>query len=61
MYLDFLDFKKELSAKLKKAMKTEETEDATDMFKYKTYDEYFGDDDNDSWNSTPMNWNMSGP
>lgn len=61
MYLDFLDFKKELSAKLKKAMKTEETDDATDMFKYKTYDEYFGDDDNDSWNSTPMNWNMRGP
>ena len=58
MYLDFLDFKKELTAKLKKAMATEEAEDATDMFKYKTYDEYFGDDDGDSWNNTPVNWNM---
>ena len=59
MYIEFLDFKKELTTKLKKAIATEEAEDASDMFKYKTHDEYFGDDeDGSSWNNTPVGWNL---
>ena len=33
-------------------------EDDADIFKYEKPDAYFGDEDSDSWNSTPLNWNM---
>ncbi len=35
-----------------------QNEDNNDIFKYSKPDMYFGDNDGDSWNSTPLNWNM---
>ena len=36
-----------------------ENEDRNDIFKYVKQDEYFGDgDDGQSWNTTPLDWNM---
>ena len=58
LYKEFLEYKEEankLGVGLMDAMKRE---DENDVFKYEKPDPYFSDGDGDSWNATPLDWNM---
>lgn len=60
LYKQFLEFKEELNQLGLKALKAEKIDNANDGFIYDNVeDEYFGDSSSDSWNTTPLNWNMN--
>lgn len=59
LYKEFLEFKNEAISLAKDVAKRFNDEDQHDIFKYEKPDDYFGDYDNDSWNNTPLNWNMN--
>lgn len=59
LYKEFLEYKEEAMQLGLKAMHHIQQEDQNDIFKYRKNDPYFGDyDDGDSWNMTPLDWNM---
>lgn len=58
LYKDFLEFKEEAMKQSKNAMFRMEKEEQNDIFKYQKNDPYFGDFSGDSWNNTPLDWNM---
>ena len=58
LYKEFLQYKEEATKLGNGLMAAMQREDDADIFKYEKPDAYFGDEDSDSWNSTPLNWNM---
>lgn len=62
LYKEFLDFQKEAYDNAKNLAMTMHQEDQNDIFQYakdnNTYDPYFDDYDDASWNNTPLDWNM---
>lgn len=59
LYKEFLEYKEELNTLGLKALQIEQQENANDIFVYaNSQDAYFGDIDGDSWNNTPLNYNM---
>ena len=58
LYKEFLEYQQEALSLSKKVEQKFKDEDERDIFKYKKPDSYFGDDDGDSWNNTPLSWNM---
>ena len=58
LYKEFLEYKEEASKLGQGLMSAMQREDDNDIFKYEKPDAYFSDDAGDSWNSTPLDWNM---
>lgn len=59
LYKEFLEYKEELNALGLKALQLEQQENTNDIFVYdNSQDAYFGDASGDSWNNTPLNYNM---
>lgn len=58
LYKEFLEYKEEATKLGQGLMSAMQREDDNDIFKYEKPDAYFGDDAGDSWNSTPLDWNM---
>lgn len=58
LYKQFIEYKEEAMKKCKQAFDAMKREDQNDIFKYQSNDPYFGDNDDGSWNNTPLNWNM---
>ena len=58
LYKEFLEYKEEATKLGQGLMSAMQREDDNDIFKYEKPDAYFGDDVGDSWNSTPLDWNM---
>ena len=58
LYKEFMEHKQEAMKRNKELLEAYKREDANDMFKYDEVDPYFGDSDGESWNITPLNWNM---
>lgn len=59
LYKDFLEYKNEAMQKCKTLVDAQRNEERNDIFKYKSIDPYFSDDGGDSWNNTPLDWNMN--
>ena len=59
LYKEFIEYKNEAMQKCKMLMDAQQNEEKNDIFKYKKNDIYFEDDNEDSWNTTPLNWNMN--
>ena len=58
LYKQFIEYKEEAMKKCKQAFDAMKREDQNDIFKYQSNDPYFGDNDDGSWNNTPLDWNM---
>lgn len=58
LYKEFMEHKQEAMKRSKELLQLYKREDENDIFKYESPDPYFGDSDGDSWNSTPLDWNM---
>lgn len=58
LYKEFLEYKQEAEALGMKLLAAQANEDMHDIFKYPQQDAYFGDCNGDSWDSTPLDWNM---
>ena len=59
MYKQFLEYKDELNKMGISALAAYKAEDDKDIFKYAKPDAYFGDYDDNTWNNTPLGWNMA--
>lgn len=59
MYRDFLEYQQELNERGLQLLAQEKHDEKHDLFVYHNqHDNYFDDDDGNSWNNTPLNWNM---
>ena len=58
LYKEFIEYKQEAMKRSKELLEAYRREDDNDMFKYDDPDPYFGDNDGESWNNTPLDWNM---
>jgi hypothetical protein len=61
MYCEFLEYKNELNARGLELLAKEHEDDKHDIFVYPDDNRssiYFDDDYGDSWNDTPLSWNM---
>ena len=58
LYKQFMEFKNEAIAAGKRSLENEKHMRSNDGFKYENPDPYFDDFSGDSWNDTPVNWNM---